>query len=185
MATPYQGKWTPQESFKGSDTVLGADAGFMGRRDNADSFVSDSPLDKSSVFHKFVDHSALISPKGKGAKSKNRGKKGVEEPGASLRKLEELVANVDSGCSASVTYRKRFVVNQEACDEVFGAANGQLARAYVKGDLPAIAMNDQGGLVHVVFKNVRVVEEFTTHTLLSVTQMFEEQRIGSYFNDDL
>ena len=64
---------------------------------------------------------------------------------------------------------------------MFGAANGLLATATAIGNLPLIARADDGKIVHFVLTNVRCVPSFSNFTLLSVDQMWEEQRILSSF----
>ena len=92
-----------------------------------------------------------------------------------------MAATVDSGCSASLTYDCSLLVNTSPCDEVFGAANGLLARATLIGGLPLIAVTASGDFVHFMLTNVRCVPEFSNFTLLSVDQMWEEQRVRSLF----
>ena len=93
-------------------------------------------------------------------------------------------ATVDSGCSASCTYNCQLLVNTTPCDELFGAANGKLARATMIGNLPIVARAAGGQFVHFVLTNVRCVPAFSNFTLLSVDQMWEEQRIKSSFCDE-
>ena len=88
-----------------------------------------------------------------------------------------------TGCSASLTFDCSLLVNTSPCDEVFGAANGALARATLIGSLPLIALSADGDFVHFMLTDVRCVPEFSNFTLLSVDQMWEEQRIRSLFCD--
>ena len=93
-------------------------------------------------------------------------------------------ATVDSGASAHCTFDCGLLFNTKPCDEVFGAANGVLAQATVIGSLPLIARAEDGQFIHLVITNVRCVPEFSNFTLLSVDQMWEEQRIKSSFCDE-
>ena len=101
----------------------------------------------------------------------------------SISSLPLAVATVDSGCSASCTHNCKLLINTRPCDELFGAANGILARASMIGNLPIIARASDGQFVHFVITNVRCVPEFSNFTLLSVDQMWEEQRVRSTFCD--
>jgi len=88
----------------------------------------------------------------------------------------------DSGCTGSCTDDCRRLVNKRACDEVFGQANGHLTRCTVMGDMPVIARTREGELVKFDVRNVRCVPDFK-YTLLSVTQLWEEQHIDARFRD--
>ena len=101
----------------------------------------------------------------------------------SISSLPIVAATVDSGCSASCTASCHLLTDTSPCDEVFGAANGVLARATLIGNLPVIARTSDGTFIHFVITNVRCVPEFSNFTLLSVDQMWEEQRVKSLFCD--
>jgi hypothetical protein len=98
--------------------------------------------------------------------------------------LPVAAGTVDSGASAHCTFDCKLLVNTKPCDEVFGAANGVLAQATLIGSLPLIARADDGQFIHLVITNVRCVPEFSNFTLLSVDQLWEEQRIKSTFCDE-
>ena len=89
---------------------------------------------------------------------------------------------VDSGCTGSLTPHLSALVNVRPCDEKFSSADGALTAASCIGDMP-VTLRDQHGQPHaVVFRNVRCVPDFH-YTLLSVTQLWEEQRIDAQFAD--
>ena len=71
---------------------------------------------------------------------------------------------------------------------MFGQANGQLSQCVGVGDMPVIARTQKadgtvGKPCQILITNVRCVPNFA-YTLLSVTQLWEEQRIKSLFADD-
>ena len=101
-----------------------------------------------------------------------------------ISSLPLVYATVDSGCSATCTHDCSLLVNTAPCNEVFGAANGLLATATSIGNLPLVARAQDGKVVHFVLTNVRCVPAFSNFTLLSVDQMWEEQRIRSSFCDN-
>ena len=109
--------------------------------------------------------------------------KAFKSASQSISSLPLAVATVDSGCSASCTGFCDLLIKTKPCDEIFGAANGILARATMVGNLPIIARASDGQFVHFVLTNVRCVPEFSNFTLLSVDQMWEEQQIRSTFCD--
>ena len=61
---------------------------------------------------------------------------------------------------------------------MFIAANGDKCRAKVIGDLPVTAETADGERISFTLSNVRHVPGFN-YTLLSVEQMWEEQRIDT------
>jgi len=68
------------------------------------------------------------------------------------------------------------------CDEKFSSADGTVTSATCIGDMP-VTIRDHLGHPHtVVFRNVRCVPDFH-YTLLSVTQLWQEQRIDARFAD--
>ena len=93
-----------------------------------------------------------------------------------------ILGAVDSGCTGSLTPHLSALVNVRSCDEKFSSADGALTAATCIGDMP-VTLRDQHGQPHaVVFRNVRCVPDFH-YTLLSVTQLWEEQRIDAQFAD--
>ena len=93
-----------------------------------------------------------------------------------------FAAVLDSGCSASLTHKSSIVINKRPCDEVFGQANGHATQCESIGDMPVLMRDDAGRFVQLVFTNVRVVPAYK-FTLLSVTQLWEEQHIDARFRD--
>ena len=98
--------------------------------------------------------------------------------------ITTIIAHVDSGASGSLTCHKEFLTNLKPCGERFKAAGGKVGLCGGIGDMPCIARLADGTLAHITFRNVRWVPEFR-YTLLSVRQMWTEQRIDSVFNDTL
>ena len=96
--------------------------------------------------------------------------------------LPVVCATNDSGASASSTDDCKRLVNVRACNEIFGGANGHLTRCSAIGDMPVIGKASSGELVRFSFSNVRCVPAFK-YTLISVTQIWREQGIGSRFED--
>ena len=90
----------------------------------------------------------------------------------------------DSGCTASATTDARHIINARKCDEVFGDANGLVVKCTAIGDTPVIAVDSTGATVWFKLTNVSVVPSFK-YTLLSVTQMWKEQRINARFSDKM
>ena len=64
----------------------------------------------------------------------------------------------------------------------FGQANGHVVKCTAMGDMPVIAKTESNEVIRFSFTNVRCVPGFK-YTLLSVTQMWEEQRIDARFRD--
>ena len=95
-----------------------------------------------------------------------------------------LVAHPDSGCTGSMTPDASMLINVKPCSDTFRAANRVTAKATCIGDLPVLAKTDSDKLRFLIFKNVRCVPAFS-YTLLSVRQMWREQRIDSLFADTL
>ena len=96
--------------------------------------------------------------------------------------LPVFCATPDSGCTGSLTDDCDLLTDTRPCDEVFGQANGHVARCTAIGTLPVIAKNGKGQYVRFAFTNVRCVPGFK-YTLLSVTQLWEEQHIDARFRD--
>ena len=95
--------------------------------------------------------------------------------------LRRIRAEVDSGAVCSLTPDASSLINTRPCNEVFRAADGSLSPCTSIGDLPTI-VRSRDGLRRVVFENVRHVPNFK-FTLLSVKQLWREQRIDSRFAD--
>ena len=96
--------------------------------------------------------------------------------------LPIIFATPDSGATASNTNRRERLVGLKPCDEVFGDANGKVVRCDAIGDMPVVARDSNGKLLRFVLTNVRLIPSFH-YTLLSVTQLWEEQRIDARFRD--
>jgi len=93
-----------------------------------------------------------------------------------------IIGAVDSGCTGSLTPHHRALINVRPCDEKFSSADGTVTSATCIGDMP-VTIRDHLGHPHtVVFRNVRCVPDFH-YTLLSVTQLWQEQRIDARFAD--
>ena len=180
----------------GAPNVIGASLPFFGK------WLPNEPNAEGVLLHSY-DHSALINASSK-VEISTDGFEGCNSPvvlategadlggtksasGSAFKFAPSLIldnATVDSGCSASCTYNCQLLVNTTPCDEIFGAANGKLARATMIGNLPIVARDAEGSFVHFVLTNVRCVPAFSNFTLLSVDQMWEEQRIKSSFCDE-
>ena len=91
-------------------------------------------------------------------------------------------AHADSGCSGSLTPHRGALTNLRPCGDRFKAADGRECTAVAIGDLPATATDSTGRRVKVLFRNVRLVPDFK-YTLLSVRQLWHEQRIDARFAD--
>jgi len=91
-------------------------------------------------------------------------------------------AHPDSGCTGSCTDDCRRLVNQRPCDEVYGQANGHISACTVIGDMPVYAKESSGEVIAFTFTNVRCVPSFK-YTLISVRQIWNEQRIDARFRD--
>jgi hypothetical protein len=94
----------------------------------------------------------------------------------------QIYAHPDSGCSGSLTWNEAWLINKRPCNEVFSSAHGKPAKSTVIGDMPVVVCVDSGEKVKIVIRNVRCVPDFT-YTLLSVTQLWEEQKIDARFAD--
>ena len=91
-------------------------------------------------------------------------------------------AHADSGCSGSLTPSRGALVNTRPCSERFTAADGLQYKATLIGGMPVLAMDSQHQRRRLVFRNVRLVPDFQ-YTLLSVRQLWHEQRIDARFAD--
>ena len=88
----------------------------------------------------------------------------------------------DSGCTGTTTPSADVLINARPCSEKFRTATGTLATATCKGDMPVLVQVD-GRAALLVLRNVRCVPAFK-FTLLSVRQMWREQRIRTRFEDE-
>jgi hypothetical protein len=91
-------------------------------------------------------------------------------------------AHPDSGATGTITYDAGFLTNVRTCNETFTAAGGDVQRASCIGDMPVLALATDGAWYLITFRNVRCVPAFK-YTLLSVSQMWAEQRIDARFAD--
>ena len=158
ITLPFLGKWLPSEIESGGGVVHSYNSALLDAPDAA-------------------AHTAFNVTIAKSTSAEETKKKKL------LSSLPIVAATVDSGCSASLTYNCSLLVNTSPCDEVFGAANGVLAKATLIGSLPLVALAKNGEFIHFMLTNVRCVPDFSNFTLLSVDQMWEEQRIRSLFCD--
>ena len=93
-----------------------------------------------------------------------------------------ISAAVDSACMGHLTCHRSALVNIRPCKDKFVAADGAVAPATCIGDMP-VAVRDSDGTARLwLVRNVRCVPAFH-YTLLSVTQLWEEQRIDSAFGN--
>jgi hypothetical protein len=91
-----------------------------------------------------------------------------------------LPAHVDSGCSGSLTPHRATLINTRPCADRFAAADGIIYPATLIGDMPVVATDSTGKRCRLTLRNVRHVPGFK-YTLLSVRQMWQEQRIDAQF----
>ena len=89
---------------------------------------------------------------------------------------------VDSGASGSMTPDESRLVNIRPCTELFRSATGAVSRCSCIGDMPVVVKTKGGKLYRLLIRNVRCVPSFK-YTLLSVIQLWKEQRIDSKFRD--
>lgn len=103
---------------------------------------------------------------------------------ALLGALSSLViaAHADSGCSGSLTPIRSALVNTRPCSDRFKAADGLVYPASLIGDMPVVAKDSRGRRRQLLLRNVRFVPGFK-YTLLSVRQLWHEQRIDARFAD--
>ena len=132
-----------------------------------------------------IEHRVSISPRDLHANTTNVSR---DLPKPDKSQLSSVVgsllflAHPDSGCTGSVTNDRSRLVNARPCRDVFRAANGVRTRASCIGDMPVLALSESGTTVPITLKNVRCVPSFS-YTLLSVGQMWKEQKISSRFDD--
>ncbi|MDC0525827.1 hypothetical protein OAO87_02415, partial [bacterium] len=93
-----------------------------------------------------------------------------------------LMGHPDSGCTGSMTPDRSHLINIKPWSEPFRNASGVIAKASCIGDLPVYVLDNKGNRHLIIFNNVRCVPEFT-YTLLSVKQLWREQRIDARFAD--
>ena len=93
-----------------------------------------------------------------------------------------ISGHVDSGCSGSLTPHRDALINTRPNSERFKAADGLEYKAELIGDMPVIVKDTSGRRLCLVLRNVRLVPGFK-YTLLSVRQLWNEQRISSQFDD--
>ena len=74
------------------------------------------------------------------------------------------------------------LVNCRPCHEAFASATGARCLATAIGDMPVVMRDRRGQLVKFLVRNVRCVPGFL-YTLLSVRQLWNEQRISTVFDD--
>ena len=86
----------------------------------------------------------------------------------------EILAAADSGCTGSLTWNERWLINKRACDETFRSATGTIATCSSIGDMPVVALSRDGTLICCLLRNVRCIPEFK-YTLLSVNQLWRDQ----------
>ena len=108
--------------------------------------------------------------------------RGFELRGARASTDLVILGAVDSGCTGSLTPHRRALINVRPCDEKFSSADGTMTSATCIGDMPVTIRDHLGNPHTVVFRNVRCVPDFH-YTLLSVTQLWQEQRIDARFAD--
>ena len=101
------------------------------------------------------------------------------QSGGSIR---GVLAALDSGCTANCTGDKSILTNLRSCDETYRDATGKKTPCTQMGDLPCVVTLGDGQMVRITFSNVRLVEGYT-HTLLSVPQLWAEQRIDCRWRD--
>lgn len=88
-----------------------------------------------------------------------------------------------SGATASCTDSLQRLTKIRSCNEVFGDAGGLLAQARQMGNqLVTSARTSEEHFVSVTFTNVRHVPSYK-FTLLSTTQMWDEQQFDARFAD--
>jgi len=91
-------------------------------------------------------------------------------------------APLDSGCTATCTNELARLINVRPCDEEFKVADGKTANCKIIGDMPVRAKCSDGSVFSFTLRNVRYVPNFK-YTLLSVGQLWTEQKIDARFAD--
>ena len=129
-------------------------------------------ISRSSLDGPFASREALI----------NSSELALPKSKAITSALPIFSATPDSGCTAHATAEGKRLTNKKPCAELFGDANGKVTRCISIGDMPVVARDDQGKLIRFTISNVREVPSFK-YTLLSVTQLWKEQRVDARFAD--
>jgi hypothetical protein len=101
---------------------------------------------------------------------------------ANASNLPTIVVVPDTGATASAGHDCKTIINMRPCDEIFGSANGEIAKCVGIGDMPVIALDSNGTWRKITFTNVRCVPKFK-HNLISVDQLWAEQNIDSFFSN--
>ena len=91
-------------------------------------------------------------------------------------------AGVDSCCTATCTNSIGMLTNIKKCSEKFKVADGKESKCIAIGDMPVLAKDSNGEICRFVLNNVRLVPDFK-YTLISVDQIWREQKINSLFAD--
>jgi len=110
-----------------------------------------------------------------------------EEKACKSSGLPIIMASPDSGATAHVTNNHLSLIDKRNCTEVFGQANGHVTKCTCIGNMPVIASTKgvngaPGATVQFIITNVRCVPPFC-YTLLSVDQLWKEQRVDARFRD--
>ena len=103
-------------------------------------------------------------------------------PSPHANSLPIFRAPIDSGCTASCTNNINLLTNVKPCDEKFKVADGKHSICTYIGDLPVLAKDASGKIFRFTFTNVRYVPDFK-FTLISVSQIWRDQRVDSLFAD--
>ena len=109
---------------------------------------------------------------------------GGEHPPSAASTLPIFRSPIDSGCTATCTNDINLLVNVRPCDEEFNVADGKKSKCVAIGDLPVMAKDSHGKIYRFTFSNVRYVPDFK-FTLISVGQIWRDQRINSLFADQM
>ena len=118
-------------------------------------------------------------------KESARGKQMYDEEAAGTavgKANRAILSAIDSGCTGSLTWNINWLVNTRSCSEQFRAADGKITTCTTIGDMPALVRLSDGTVASLLVTNVRCVPSFR-YTLLSVTQLWEEQHIDARFAD--
>ena len=91
-------------------------------------------------------------------------------------------APIDSGCSASFTNVFEHLTDVKKCNEEFKVADGKVSRCLAMGKMPVLAKDSNGKIYRFVLTDVRYVPDFK-YTLVSVKQIWNDQRIDAQFAD--
>ena len=172
--TWLQDSRTPQACHNSTNSTLG-------RAWAATSLSSTAGLGAMTVMFGASYHPSHVSlPSPNFTASAVKHGKVMEASKSSGLPFEYLV--VDSGCSASSVSTCSILTNVRPCDEIFGDANGRVSKATHIGDLPVVTRTKSKELVDFTLTNVRCVPGFK-YNLISVTQIWDEQRIDARWRD--